>query len=60
MYRSYFSNKVCDYCKQPASMFRLVGSNHEYLCARGSCDRRSRGRAGFFSMVKDLPAIAEK
>lgn len=48
--RSFFYNKKCTYCGQPATTFRLISEKHEMLCDRKECDFKSRLKAGWFTL----------
>lgn len=50
-YKSFFSNKQCQYCKQPATIFRLIKNHHEVMCDESDCNKKSLIKAGFFGIV---------
>lgn len=48
--RPFFDNKVCDICKRPAIMFRLIEDKTFMLCNSKRCDKLSRIKAGWLKL----------
>lgn len=44
----FFQGKICEICKRPAKMFRIMEGRQYMLCDSKACDFITKDRAGFF------------
>jgi len=51
-YRRRFTNKRCDFCKRPATIFRVTNRGKYMLCDSPKCDLKSRIKAGLIEIME--------